>query len=102
MTELTQQQKTELEAAAFRRLLQHLRGRTDVQNIDLMDLAGFCRNCLSNWYRDAAVEAGIDMDKEQSREMVYGMPYEEWKQRHQSEASSDQKAAFAQNKPVDH
>lgn len=102
MTELTQQQKTELEAAAFRRLLQHLRGRTDVQNIDLMDLAGFCRNCLSNWYRDAAVEAGIDMDKEQSREMVYGMSYEEWKQRHQSEASSDQKAAFAQNKPVDH
>ena len=102
MTELTQQQKTELEAAAFRRLLQHLRGRTDVQNIDLMNLAGFCRNCLSNWYRDAAVEAGIDMDKEQSREMVYGMPYEEWKQRHQSEAGSDQKAAFAQNKPVDH
>lgn len=102
MTELTQQQRTELEAAAFRRLLQHLRGRTDVQNIDLMNLAGFCRNCLSNWYRDAAVEAGIDMDKEQSREMVYGMPYEEWKQRHQSEASSDQKAAFSQNKPVDH
>jgi hypothetical protein len=102
MTELSNQQKLELEAAAFRRLLQHLRERTDVQNIDLMNLAGFCRNCLSNWYRDAAVDSGIEMSKEQSREMVYGMPYDEWKQRHQNEASNDQKAAFAQNKPVDH
>ncbi len=102
MTELSDQQKLELEAAAFRRLLQHLRERTDVQNIDLMNLAGFCRNCLSNWYRDAASNAGIEMSKEQSREMVYGMPYDEWKQRHQNEAGSDQKAAFERNKPVDH
>ena len=102
MTELSNQQKFELEAAAFRRLLQHLRERTDVQNIDLMNLAGFCRNCLSNWYRDAALDSGIEMSKEQSRELVYGMPYEEWKLQHQNEASSDQKAAFARNKPVDH
>ena len=102
MTELSDQQKTELEAAAFRRLLHHLRERTDVQNIDLMNLAGFCRNCLSNWYRDAATEAGLDMTKDQSREIVYGMPYEEWKKRHQNEATGDQKAAFDRNKPVDH
>ncbi|HEV7435204.1 MAG TPA: DUF1244 domain-containing protein [Pseudorhizobium sp.] len=102
MTELSDSQKTELEAAAFRRLLQHLRERTDVQNIDLMNLAGFCRNCLSNWYREAAMDSGIDVSKEQSREIVYGMPYEEWKRLHQNEANSDQKAAFERNKPVDH
>ena len=102
MNQLTQQQKTEFEAAAFRRLVEHLRERTDVQNIDLMNLAGFCRNCLSNWYRDAALTADVDMDKDQSREIVYGMPYEEWKMRHQNEAASDQKAAFERNKPVDH
>jgi uncharacterized protein len=99
MTELTREQQTELEAAAFRRLVQHLRKRTDVQNIDLMNLAGFCRNCLSNWYRDAAGEAGIDLSKEASREIVYGMPYEEWKNRHQQDASDSQKAAFEINKP---
>ena len=93
------EQQVEFEAAAFRRLVQHLRDRHDVQNIDLMNLAGFCRNCLSNWYREAAQEAGVEMSKDQSREIVYGMPYEEWKDRHQGEANADQKAAFEQNKP---
>ncbi|MCK0198267.1 DUF1244 domain-containing protein [Ancylobacter sp. 6x-1] len=86
--------RTELEAAAFRRLVAHLRARTDVQNIDLMNLAGFCRNCLANWYLDAAQERGLPLSKDQSREAVYGMPYEEWKVRHQSEASDAQKQAF--------
>ncbi len=75
--------QTELEAAAFRRLLKHLDARKDVQNIDLMELAGFCRNCLSKWYMEAAQERGLEMDKEAAREMVYGMPYEEWKSRYQ-------------------
>jgi hypothetical protein len=87
--------RTELEAAAFRRLVQHLRERTDVQNIDLMNLAGFCRNCLSKWYRAAAEEKGIDVPYEAAREMVYGMPYEEWKTRYQKEATPQQQAAFA-------
>ncbi len=99
MTELTRQQQTEFEAAAFRRLVRHLRERNDVQNIDLMNLAGFCRNCLANWYLDAATEAGAGLTKEESREIVYGMPYEEWKTRHQREASEAQKAAFAVNRP---
>ncbi|MBS7545165.1 DUF1244 domain-containing protein [Ancylobacter oerskovii] len=86
--------RTELEAAAFRRLVRHLRERTDVQNIDLMNLAGFCRNCLANWYLDAATERGVELTKDQSREIVYGMPYEEWKATHQAEASPGQKAAF--------
>mgnify|MGYP001159210634 CR=1 FL=1 len=90
---------TELEAAAFRRLVAHLRARTDVQNIDLMTLAGFCRNCLSNWYLDAARERGLDLTKDESREIVYGMPYDEWKAKHQAEASPDQKAAFEAAKP---
>ena len=77
--------RTELEAAAFRRLVQHLRERTDVQNIDLMELAGFCRNCLSRWYQEAAAERGADLSKDEAREIVYGMPYEEWKARHQAE-----------------
>lgn len=85
-------QQIELEAAAFRRLVVHLRARTDVQNLDLMNLAGFCRNCLSNWLKDAADEAGVAMTKEESREAVYGMPYEEWKTKHQTEASPDQLA----------
>ncbi|WEX09919.1 DUF1244 domain-containing protein [Chelativorans sp. AA-79] len=84
MTELSEEQKRDLEAAAFRRLLEHLRERTDVQNIDLMNLAGFCRNCLSNWYREAAEEAGIPLSKERSREIVYGMPYDEWREKHQT------------------
>jgi hypothetical protein len=87
--------RTELEAAAFRRLVQHLRERTDVQNIDLMNLAGFCRNCLSKWYRAAAEEKGIDIPYEAAREIVYGMPYAEWKDRHQKEAGPQQQAAFA-------
>ena len=99
MIELTREQQTEFEAAAFRRLVQHLRERTDVQNIDLMNLAGFCRNCLSNWYLDAATEAGAGLTRDESREMVYGMPYDEWKARHQGEATSAQKAAFETNRP---
>ncbi|WP_321344803.1 DUF1244 domain-containing protein [Breoghania sp.] len=91
--------RTELEAAAFRRLLDHLRARTDVQNIDLMNLAGFCRNCLSNWYKDAAADKGLELSKDASREIVYGMPYDEWKASYQSEASAEQKAAFEVNKP---
>jgi hypothetical protein len=86
--------RTELEAAVFRRLVEHLRQRTDVQNIDLMNLAGFCRNCLSNWMKDAADAKGVAMTKDTSREAVYGMPYDEWRAKHQSEASADQKAAF--------
>jgi hypothetical protein len=84
----------ELEAAAFRRLLAHLRERSDVQNIDLMILAGFCRNCLSNWYQEAAEAAGTPLDKAQARELVYGMPFEDWKRLHQAEATPEQLAAF--------
>ena len=91
MTKQDEQTRIELEAAVFRRLVAHLRQRTDVQNIDLMNLSGFCRNCLSNWYREAAQEAGIEMSKEASRELVYGIPYEEWKAAHQTEASAAQK-----------
>src|SRR5947209_16467437 len=91
--------RTELEAAAFRRLLEHLRARTDVQNIDLMNLAGFCRNCLSNWMKDAADARGVPLTREESREIVYGMPYEEWKAKHQNAASAGQKAAFAKAAP---
>lgn len=101
MTELTKEQQTEFEAAAFRRLVRHLRERADVQNIDLMNLAGFCRNCLSNWYRDAANEAGVDLSRDASREIVYGMPYEDWKNLYQTEATDAQKAAFDINKPAD-
>jgi uncharacterized protein len=86
--------RTELEAAAFRTLVEHFRGRTDVQNIDLMNLAGFCRNCLSKWYAAAAKERGIEVDYEQAREIVYGMPYSEWKAKYQKETSPDKVAAF--------
>jgi hypothetical protein len=86
--------RTELEAAAFRRLVEHLRTRTDVQNLDLMNLAGFCRNCLSNWMKDAADAHGVPMSKDESRERIYGMPYEEWKAKYQKEASQTQQAAF--------
>ncbi|MGQ4273516.1 DUF1244 domain-containing protein [Terrihabitans sp. B22-R8] len=89
--------QTELEAAAFRRLVAHLRERTDVQNIDLMNLAGFCRNCLSNWMKDAADERGVPLSKDESRHLVYGMSYEEWKARHQSEATPEQQKAFAES-----
>ena len=102
MSELSDDQKRDFEAAAFRRLLQHLSERSDVQNIDLMNLAGFCRNCLSNWYRDAADAVGIDLTKDQSREIVYGMPYGEWQAKHQREASDAQKSAFESARPKDH
>ena len=86
--------QTELEAAVFRRLLDHLRKRSDVQNIDMMNLAGFCRNCLSNWFEDAAKERGLEVAREEARTMVYGMPQEEWKARFQKDADDAQKAAF--------
>ncbi|MFN3508328.1 MAG: DUF1244 domain-containing protein [Allorhizobium sp.] len=99
MTLPTKDQQTELEAAAFRRLVSHLRNRPEVQNIDLMNLAGFCRNCLSNWYLDAAKETGLDLTKDESREIIYGMPYDEWKALHQREASAEQQQAFEVNRP---
>ena len=91
--------RTELEAAAFRRLVAHLRERTDVQNIDMMNLAGFCRNCLSRWYREAAGEKGITLADPDAREIVYGMPYKEWQTKYQKEASADKLAAFEVNRP---
>jgi uncharacterized protein len=87
--------QTELEAAAFRKLVQHLRERTDVQNLDLMNLAGFCRNCLSRWYREAAEERGVGMPDPKAREIVYGMPYDQWKAKYQKEATPVQKQAAA-------
>lgn len=89
--------RTELEAAAFRRLVEHLRERTDVQNIDLMNLAGFCRNCLSKWFLAAAQERGVALTDPEARTLVYGMPYEEWKAKYQKEASAEQKKGFAQS-----
>lgn len=99
MKDLDATTRTELEAAAFRRLLEHLRERTDVQNIDLMNLAGFCRNCLSNWLKEAADAKGVMLSKEESRSYVYGMPYEEWKERCQKEASPAQLKSFDESKP---
>ncbi len=90
------QTRIEIEAAAFRRLREHLRTRTDVQNIDMMNLAGFCRNCLSRWMQDAAAERGVQMSKDEAREDFYGMPYEDWRARYQTEASAEQAAAFAE------
>lgn len=86
---------TALEAAAFRRLVAHLQERTDVQNIDLMNLSGFCRNCLSRWYMEAANEKGIALDKQGAREIIYGMPFDEWKAAYQTDATAEQQAAFA-------
>lgn len=88
-----------IEAAVFRRLLEHLDSRKDAQNIDLMNLAGFCRNCLSKWYVAAAAEEGVETDLEQARERIYGMPYSEWKEKYQSEATPEQLAAFEKNSP---
>src|ERR1700676_4920785 len=93
-TAMDDKTRTELEAAAFRRLVTHLQERTDVQNIDLMNLAGFCRNCLSRWYREEAGTRGIEIADPKAREIVYGMPYDEWKAKHQKEASGDQKKAY--------
>ena len=98
MTKLDKTLTTELEAAAFRRLVEHFRNRTDVQNIDLMNLAGFCRNCLSNWYQEAAAERGVELTKDSAREIVYGMPYKEWQATHQKEASAEAVAAFEKSK----
>ncbi|MGB8050152.1 MAG: DUF1244 domain-containing protein [Pseudolabrys sp.] len=91
--------RTELEATVYRRLVEHLRSRTDVQNIDLMNLAGFCRNCLSKWYRAAAEERGVALSDPEAREIVYGMPYDEWRKKYQKEASAGQKAAFEKSSP---
>lgn len=91
---MDEQTQTELEAAAFRQLVQHLRNRTDVQNIDLMNLAGFCRNCLSKWYMAAAEEKGLQMNYEEAREIIYGMPYEQWKATYQQEATAEQQTAY--------
>ena len=99
MPELEDATRTELEAAAFRRLVEHLRERTDVQNIDLMNLAGFCRNCLSNWFREAAEAKGVPVSKEESREIVYGMPYDDWRVKYQNESAPAAKAAFEKNRP---
>lgn len=96
-TDLDEQTRIELEAAAFRTLVDHLRKRTDVQNIDLMNLSGFCRNCLSKWYRAAAEERDIALSYDAAREIVYGMSYEVWKEEHQTEATPEQKAAFAKS-----
>jgi len=92
--------RIELEAAAFRGLVAHLQKRTDVQNIDLMNLAGFCRNCLSKWYRAAATERGIAMSDDEARDAIYGMPFKEWKAKHQTEASEEQKQRFEDTKPL--
>ena len=94
------QTRTELEAAAFRGLVQHLQKRTDAQNIDLMNLAGFCRNCLSKWYRAAAGERGMEMTYDEAREIVYGMPYEQWREKYQLEASDKQKRQFEETNPL--
>jgi len=102
LPEMDDNTRTELEAAAFRRLVEHLRERTDVQNIDLMNLAGFCRNCLSRWYREAAESQGIALADPDAREIVYGMPYKEWQAKYQKEASAEQKAAFAKSDPGHH
>ena len=99
IADLDERTRTELEAAAFRTLVEHFRAHPEVQNIDLMNLAGFCRNCLSKWYRAAAEERGLDLSYEQAREIVYGMPYAEWKAQHQSDATPDQQAEFAKRHP---
>ena len=97
MSDIDEATRTELEAAAFRRLVEHLRERTDVQNIDLMNLAGFCRNCLSRWYAEAAAERGHSLGKDEAREIIYGMPYAEWKAKHQTPTTAEQEAAFAKS-----
>ena len=102
MSDIDDKARVELEAAVYRRLVEHLRKRTDVQNIDLMNLAGFCRNCLANWYMDAARDSGASLDKDAAREIVYGEPYKDWQAKHQKEASVDKLAAFEVNRPKDH
>jgi len=99
MPDIDAQTRLELEAAAFRTLLEHLRTRSDVQNIDMMNLAGFCRNCLSKWYRAEAGAKGIEVTDPEAREIIYGMPYKEWQALHQKEATAEQKAAFSTANP---
>ena len=99
MPDIDAMAEIELEAAVFRRLVEHLQTRSDVQNIDLMNLAGFCRNCLSNWYQEAAAARSVDVAKETARERVYGMPYDQWRALHQKDASPDQQAAFVRSRP---
>ena len=94
MDKMTDQTRLEVEAAAFRRLVTHLQERTDVQNIDMMNLTGFCRNCLSRWYQEAANERGVNMSKDEGREIIHGMPYSEWKEKYQREAGEDKQQAF--------
>jgi uncharacterized protein len=100
--DLTPEAAHAFEAAAFRRLLEHLSERSDVQNIDLMNLAGFCRNCLANWYREAAEEAGVALSKDEAREIVYGMPYSDWQAAHQTGAPAGKLATFEARRPKDH
>lgn len=102
MSDIDNETRTKIEAAAFRRLLQHLRAWTDVQNIDLMNLAGFCRNCLGNWYQEAAAAQGAPLTKDEARDIVYGMPYAEWRERYQTEASPEVQAKFAQSDAAAH
>ena len=102
IADLDDRTRTELEAAAFRTLVEHFRAHPEVQNIDLMNLAGFCRNCLSKWYRAAAEERGLELTYEQAREIVYGMPYAEWKAKHQTGATPEQQAAFAERRHPEH
>ena len=99
IADLDERTRTELEAAAFRTLVAHLRAHPEVQNIDLMNLAGFCRNCLSNWYQEAAAERGIELSKDAAREIVYGMPYKDWQAKFHKEASPAAVAAFEKSKP---
>jgi uncharacterized protein len=99
ISDLDERTREQLEAAAFRTLVEHLRAHPEVQNIDLMNLAGFCRNCLSKWYRAAALERGLDLSDEQAREAVYGMPYAEWKTKHQAAATPEQQARLAERHP---
>jgi len=99
MTKIDKSLEAEIEAATLRKLVAHLRNRGDVQNIDLMNLAGFCRNCLANWYQEAAKERGLELTKDGAREIIYGMPYDAWRKQNQTEASPEQKAAFEKSKP---
>ncbi len=102
MADIDDKTRIELEAAVYRRLVEHLSKRTDVQNIDLMNLSGFCRNCLANWYMDAAKGKGLALDKDASREIVYGEPYKDWQAKHQKDATPDKLAAFEVNRPKEH
>ena len=95
-------QKTKVESIVFRKLIEHLQNRTNLQNIDLMNLSGFCRNCLSRWYKEAADETGLKIEKEHAREIVYGMPYSVWKEKYQTDAEEDQKNKFKNSITEDH